>query len=222
MIFGIGAAAKAAAEEIKHQRWFSNLEESCADAKRKYHEPLLDQLRGSRRYDAASALQGATLHLRMNAASREEDRTRLVDTYLNAMEQEYEMAKEDLNGEPATRGQLVALGLAMHEFSLSYPRDLASVEARLADQIAAGQAAHRSELASTVHALAGKLDSVAAAQRTQLKTAIQAVTEELDSVKRRYMRAVWIFGGLFALLAVLCGVLAFTLWKMGGLGVLSG
>jgi chromosome segregation ATPase len=78
----------------------------------------------------AEQLLDAKLARRLDTDLDETSRRDVCQSYLTSLEEEFEMAKDDLDKQKATRADVVALGIALKQMSLTYDEHLEHFENR--------------------------------------------------------------------------------------------
>jgi len=118
-----GALARFFGQQQKGQQQIEQLDRAIEETEKVCSKPLLDGFSGTDRFDAAQRWLDATLTQRTNGPDVGQ-RDEITENYLEKMHQEFEMARDELQGTTATRAEVVALGLATRELSLSFDSSL--------------------------------------------------------------------------------------------------
>jgi hypothetical protein len=204
----IGPAVKAARRIHSGRRQVRVLDQAINRAQSESSRAVLDGFCGAQRFDAAQVFLDGTLAKRLDEAPDERDRW--FDLYLNKLFQEYQMAAEELKRITASRGEIVALGIAVKEIALTLDRNLESFR-RDADhkfreglrdvraQAARELAEARAEQLEHLRKMDARLDTMVARQ--------QQFFGELNTTLQQGRR--WLYAGLTASgLALMIAIIA--------------
>lgn len=168
----------------KAQKIIERLDQAIREAERQERRSLLDGLAGVERFNAAAAHLEATLLVRAETLRDAAGRAALLSRYLQRLQEEYEMARNDLKQVPASRAEVVALGLALKEVALSLDTELAQFRGT-ADQtvreVRSGVAGARDEALQQVERAAAELDGRLVKVQTQQEQRLQAVRATLET-----------------------------------------
>jgi hypothetical protein len=188
----IGPIVKPALARYRARKVIDGLDAAIAERGRLNALSPLEGLGNAERFRAVSTLLEATLLARTRshpAAGGEH-----VETYLQRYEEEYSMAHHELKNEPATRAEVVALGLALKEVALSLDAEIAGFRGSsqtLLEENRRALTALRTESMAMLGAEARRMDariaeSTAALQRTADRTA--ADVQEQIALSRTYFQ----------------------------------
>lgn len=170
-MIGIGALIRVVSKANKGIRQMENLETAIGELGKQCRVPVLDNFPGVARFDAAISLLDATLIRRLTDAHRPAQRWPMIRQYLAKNYEEYQMAKEQLKVVPAMRSEVVALGLALKEVSLTLDREVEDFRRQGADVKKEIHAALESALAKLSKRIDERLASAALEQKTLILAA---------------------------------------------------
>lgn len=116
MIPGLGAGVRLA--RGIHQK--KQLEERIEELTTLNSTPAVSHYQGLKRFEVATLICDAQLGLAIDGRSGDLDLRDTCDHYLDVLEREYEMVREQATGAVATKAEVYALGLALKEVALSF------------------------------------------------------------------------------------------------------
>lgn len=154
-MFGIGALIRAFSKTAEWDRRSGELLRAIDGIEKEYNQPVLQMFTGIARFNAAERLLDATLVRRLAEKPSVAERRRIVDRYLQRSYEEYRMAREELNATPATRADVVVLGLALREIALTLDQEVDDFRGRY--RTIAHQ--HQSEIQSSIQSNRDALDA---------------------------------------------------------------
>ena len=136
----IGALLKVGRKVYQGNKRGEELPKLIAFTEADIARPILDRFRGADRFFAARTLLDATLEDEM--ATKRANRQQAVQSYLDALEGEFNLARASLEGKGATQAEVAALGIAVREVSLTlddevnkFRQDTAAWKQQLAQSI---------------------------------------------------------------------------------------
>lgn len=153
-MFGIGALIRAFSKTAEGTRRSNDLSRAIDGIEQEYNKPVLQTFTGIARFNAAERLLDATLVRRLAEKPSVAERRRIVDRYLQRSYEEYRMSKDELNATPATRADVVVLGLALREIALTLDQEVDDFRGRY--RTIAHQ--HQSEIQSSIQSNRDALD----------------------------------------------------------------
>jgi hypothetical protein len=176
-MFGIGAAIRFVRKMYQGGAKVEQVDAAIAKLEKECAAPVLSPFRGRERFDAAVRLHDATLLRRVQQKPDATTRLTLIDAYVESTVKEYEMAKADLTSTPATRADVVALGLALKQIALSLDEEISVFRTKGAVLMAEEQAT----LTGTTQLARQKIEEAIVRLATELREASQRVEQELHA-----------------------------------------
>jgi hypothetical protein len=176
-MFGLGAIIRVFRKTVGGFQRADQLDATITSLESEYAKPVLATFNGVARYDAAERFLDATLLRRLQTQPSDVERRNIIRRYLDRFHEEYVMAKPDLAGTPATRAEVVALGVALREIALTLDDEIADFRARSAvvldEQRASGT--------STAALARQKVDEAVLRLSAEVRSSVERVERELQS-----------------------------------------
>lgn len=169
-MFGLGALVRVMRKSYRGSHEADRLDVAIGTLEQQYLNPVLSTFTGTERFNVATRLLDATLLHRLKDRPSNAARTHIVNQYLAKFSEEYEMAKSNLASEPATRAEVVALGLALREISLTLDNEVEEF---------------RSHIATLTTEQGKALSKAVQATRDRAEEAIARMNDELTKVSAR-------------------------------------
>jgi hypothetical protein len=127
MPFGVGSFATYLLRKRKYEQALAQKDEAIAFFDRELAKPVLSEFSGVEMIDATVVLLDATLERYMRE-SKNTEKLQSIRLYLNKLEEVYRMHKDDLENIPATRKEMLALGLAVRHMAVALDQEFESLK----------------------------------------------------------------------------------------------
>jgi hypothetical protein len=176
-MFGLGAIIRVFRKTVGGLQRADQLDATITSLEGEYAKPVLATFTGVARYDAAERFLDATFVRRLQTQPSDVERRNIIRRYLDRFHEEYVMAKPDLEGSPATRAEVVALGLALREIALTLDDEIADFRARSAVLLDENRASGT----STATLARQKVDEAILRLSGEVRSSVERVERELHS-----------------------------------------
>jgi hypothetical protein len=128
MPFGLGAITNYFVRTRKYKQHLDQVDAAIARLEDEHGKPVLTYFSGIELVDATIVLLDATLEKRIQESSGEK-KLKWIKLYLERIEEVYLMNKDKLEDIPATRKEMLALGLAVRHIAVAIDQEFASLNA---------------------------------------------------------------------------------------------
>jgi hypothetical protein len=126
MVFGLGAIANLVVRTRKYEKALEQVDALIGRLEEENAKSPLGGLSGIELVDSTVVFLDATLDLRMRDAKGEK-KLKLIKSYLEKIEEVYLMNKKILEDTPATRKEILALGLAIRHIAVALDQEFTSL-----------------------------------------------------------------------------------------------
>ena len=179
------------------------LPELIAAAEKEYETPLLETVTGSERFDLVVGLLDANLYQKIvqeGLPSRE-----FRKKYVRMLKEEFRMAKEELQAEPANRAEVVALAIGLKEMAVNIDAQTSQIESTVTTNIKRRTEKQIKSLQNSTNTAVNGMGVRFKTLESQTMSEMGAIRQELEAAKKQ-QKLLWamVFG-----LCIACALLTY-------------